>query len=65
MARAQWMGGTIDEKDIFNANAMKSLTRKIIEEAYSVGNCVIVSREAPCILAVQAQLSFMSLSMKR
>ena len=50
MATAPWMGGTIDEKDIFDANAMKSLTRKIIEEAYSVGNCVIVGRGAQCIL---------------
>lgn len=38
------------EEDIFDAHAMIELTRKIIEEAYASGNCVIVGRGAQCIL---------------
>lgn len=50
MATAPLMGGTIEEADLFDATAMTSFTQEIIDEAYSVGNCVIVGRGAQCIL---------------
>ena len=34
----------------FTANLMAEFTRKIIEDAYTKGNCVIVGRGAQCIL---------------
>lgn len=36
--------------DVFDADAMVTLSRKMIEEAASHGNCVIVGRAAQCIL---------------
>lgn len=36
--------------DVFDADAMAALTRKLIEEAAHIGNCVIVGRGAQCIL---------------
>jgi cytidylate kinase len=50
MATAPLMGGAMAEKDIFDAQMMTELTRRIIEEAYSSGNCAIVGRGAQCIL---------------
>jgi cytidylate kinase len=50
MATAPLMGGSIDDKDLFDANVMTSFTQGIIEDAYSTGNCVIVGRGAQCIL---------------
>lgn len=44
-------GQPVEELDIFDAHVMTELTRRIIEEAYTVGNCVIVGRGAQCILA--------------
>ncbi|MGP8252584.1 MAG: AAA family ATPase [Terracidiphilus sp.] len=43
-------GRPLDDNDIFDAQSMVDLTRKIIEEAYAAGNCVIVGRGAQCIL---------------
>ena len=43
-------GRPFQEQDIFDAHVMDALTRKIIEEAYDSGNCVIVGRGSQCIL---------------
>ncbi|MFP5204210.1 MAG: AAA family ATPase, partial [Acidobacteriota bacterium] len=43
-------GRPILEEDIFDAQRMAALTRRIIEEARTAGNCVIVGRGAQCIL---------------
>jgi cytidylate kinase len=43
-------GQPLKELDIFDAHVMTELTRRIIEEAYAGGNCVIVGRGAQCIL---------------
>lgn len=43
-------GRPFNEGDIFDARTMGELTRRIIEEAYTAGNCVIVGRGAQCIL---------------
>jgi len=43
-------GRPLGEDDIFDAHVMSDLTRKIVEEAYQGGNCVIVGRGAQCIL---------------
>ncbi len=43
-------GRPFNDEDIFDAHVMAALTRKIIEEAYASGNCVIVGRGAQCIL---------------
>lgn len=44
-------GEALDEKAIFDSRLMADLARKIIEEAYAAGNCVIVGRGSQCILA--------------
>lgn len=36
--------------DMFDADAMAGLARRVIEEAAEIGNCVIVGRGAQCIL---------------
>lgn len=43
-------GLELGEKSVFGADEMVELTRKIVEEAYTEGNCVIVGRGAQCIL---------------
>ncbi len=43
-------GHPLEEEDIFDTHVMTELTRKIIEEAYNGGDCVIVGRGAQCIL---------------
>lgn len=43
-------GEPLGEMDIFDAHVMTELTRKVIEEAYAGGDCVIVGRGAQCIL---------------
>jgi cytidylate kinase len=43
-------GRPLGEDDIFDARTMVELSRKIIEEAYEAGNCVIVGRGAQCVL---------------
>jgi cytidylate kinase len=35
---------------VFDADEMVKITEKVVEEAYSAGNCVIVGRGAQCIL---------------
>ncbi len=44
-------GRPMGEQEIFDAREMNELARKIIEEAYASGSCVIVGRGAQCILA--------------
>ncbi len=43
-------GRPLGEGEIFDAQVMAKLTRKIVEEAHTVGNCVIVGRGAQCVL---------------
>lgn len=43
-------GRPLSSEDIFDAQTMAALTRKIIEEAHDGGQCVIVGRGAQCIL---------------
>lgn len=40
--------------DMFDADAMAGLSRRMIEEAAEIGNCVIVGRGAQCILQHRA-----------
>ena len=40
----------LGEDSIFDAEQMVKLTQKIVEQAYSEGNCVIVGRGSQCIL---------------
>ncbi|HTW61626.1 MAG TPA: cytidylate kinase-like family protein [Terracidiphilus sp.] len=47
---AMAFGGPVGEGELFDAHAMAGLTRRIIEEAYEAGNCVVVGRGAQCIL---------------
>lgn len=42
--------GPLGKNEIFDARTMADLTRRIIEEAYTAGNYVIVGRGAQCIL---------------
>jgi len=49
-------GRPLKEDDIFDAQTMTALTRKIIEEAYGGGSCVIVGRGAQCILEHKAEV---------
>jgi cytidylate kinase len=43
-------GLEIGENDVFDAEEMVKISRKIIEEAYAEGNTVIVGRGSQCIL---------------
>ena len=43
-------GLELGENSVFDAEEMVKVSRKIIEEAYSQGNCVIVGRGSQCIL---------------
>jgi cytidylate kinase len=43
-------GLELGEDSVFDADEMVKLTQKIVEEAWSEGNCVIVGRSAQCIL---------------
>lgn len=42
--------GPVALADMFDADAMAGLSRRLIEEAAEIGNCVIVGRGAQCIL---------------
>lgn len=46
-------GRPLGDADFFDAQVMVELTRKIIEEAYAGGNCVIVGRGSQCLLQVR------------
>ena len=53
--RSLWRGGfegvaTVAATEFFDAETMAALGRKLIEEAYTKGNCVIVGRGAQCVL---------------
>lgn len=43
-------GLQLGDDSVFDADEMVKITEKIVEEAYSSGNCVIVGRGAQCIL---------------
>ena len=43
-------GLELGEDSVFDAEQMVKITQKIVEQAYSDGNCVIVGRGAQCIL---------------
>jgi cytidylate kinase len=43
-------GLELGEGSVFNADEMVKISQKIIEEAHSTGNCVIVGRGAQCVL---------------
>ncbi|HEY1254830.1 MAG TPA: cytidylate kinase-like family protein [Terracidiphilus sp.] len=43
-------GLELGENSVFDAEEMVKISRKIIEEAYSEGNCVIVGRGSQCVL---------------
>ena len=43
-------GLELGENDVFDAEEMVKISRKIVEEAYAEGNCVIVGRGSQCIL---------------
>jgi cytidylate kinase len=56
LTRAFWEGGGLRAAlpgpsfDVFDANTAASLTQSLIEEAATMGNCVIVGRASQCIL---------------
>jgi len=55
IAKPLWQGdvaavATFAPVDVFDAESVARLTRGVIEEAYSAGNCVIVGRGAQCVL---------------
>jgi cytidylate kinase len=43
-------GLELGEDSVFDAEEMVKLTQKILEEAYTEGNCVIVGRGSQCVL---------------
>jgi cytidylate kinase len=43
-------GLELGDNSVFDAEEMVKISRKIVEEAYSEGNCVIVGRGSQCIL---------------
>ena len=52
---ALWRGApdapiTVEHSDLFDAETMAVVGRKVIEEAARMGNCVVVGRGAQCIL---------------
>jgi cytidylate kinase len=56
--RSLWYGGfdavsVVDENDVVDAAALARLSARIIEEAASVGECVIVGRGGQCVLRGQ------------
>lgn len=42
--------GGVPGIDVFDGDAMAALSRKLIEEAADIGNCIVVGRGAQCIL---------------
>ena len=56
LVRALWQGGSMRGvmsgpiPELFDADAMASLSHRMIEEAAEIGNCVIVGRASQCIL---------------
>jgi cytidylate kinase len=49
-------GVALAEEKCFDPDVMADLARKIIEHAYSSGNCVIVGRGSQCILQAKADV---------
>jgi Cytidylate kinase len=43
-------GMELTEGSVFDADEMVKITQKVVEEAYTEGNCVIVGRGAQCVL---------------
>ena len=52
-AAALAAGIALNGQNCFDEDMMTALTRQIVEQAYSTGNCVIVGRGAQCILQRQ------------
>jgi hypothetical protein len=56
IVHALWQGGLMrgtmagPMPELFDADTMASLSRRVIEEAADIGNCVIVGRASQCIL---------------
>jgi cytidylate kinase len=55
ITRSIWSTGVdgisnVAPMDLFDAEKAASVAKMIIEEAYKIGNCVIVGRGSPCIL---------------
>ena len=55
LGRALWYGGfeavaVVDENDVVDSDRVASLSGRIVEEAASVGGCVIVGRGGQCLL---------------
>jgi cytidylate kinase len=55
LMKALWRGGFVGaasrvEGELFDADAMAALWKRVIEETGSMGNCVIVGRGGQCIL---------------
>jgi cytidylate kinase len=55
VGHALWYGGfeavaVVDEKDVVDADRLAVLSGRVIEEAASAGDCVIVGRGAQCLL---------------
>lgn len=53
--KALWRGGyegvaTRVDSDLFDAEAMAALCRRVLEEAATIGNCVTVGRGGQCVL---------------
>ena len=46
-------GRPLGDEDFFDAQLMDELTRRIIEDAYAGGNCVIVGRGSQCLLQLR------------
>src|SRR5664280_1965235 len=47
---------TIAPAELFDADAEAGLAKKIIQEAYCLGNCVIVGRGAQCVLQAKSDV---------
>ncbi len=57
--KALWHGAfegvaALDETAVFDAHSMAILTKRIVQEAAEIGECVVVGRGAQCLLAGRA-----------
>jgi cytidylate kinase len=49
-------GVALEQEKCFDEDVMTNLTRQIIDQAYAVGECVIVGRGAQCILQARSDV---------